>query len=178
MESDARTASRSEPAMWKLSPHELLQFKGGGGEPFVHFVDRLIRAEAGRGGLPQSEVRTQIRANIKDGGVDTQVTRAIPHDPSGWFSVPTCWQFKAIEAGDINDRRYKSKQNGLQKEINKPHVKKLVSQGYGYRLCLLGDLSSLKSAVWEEQLRVEAGRIRVRRSRAPRDPWRRSPGLG
>ncbi len=145
--------------MWKLNPHELLQFKGGGGEPFAHFVDRLIRAEAARGGLLQSEVRTQVRVNIKDGGVDTQVTRAIPHDPSGWFSIPTCWQFKAIEADGINDRKYKSRKNGLQKEINKPYVKKLVSQGYGYRLCLLGDVSSPKSEVWEDQLRIEAERI-------------------
>src|SRR5262249_20713401 len=93
-----------EPAMWKLSPGELLQLKGAGGERVAHFVDRLIRAEAARGGLPQSELLTQLRANIKDGGVDTQVRRAIPGDPTGWLSVPTCWQFKSVEASDIDDK--------------------------------------------------------------------------
>jgi hypothetical protein len=145
--------------MWKLSPRELLLLKGAGGEPFVQFVDRLIRAEAAKGGLPQSEVRTQLRVNIKDGGVDTQVTQAIPRDQSGWFGVPTCWQFKAVEAEDINDRKYKKKKNSLQEEINKPYARKLIAQGFGYRFCLLGDLSPPKLEDWEEQLKGEAQRI-------------------
>jgi hypothetical protein len=146
--------------MWKMSPGELLQLKGAGGERFAHFVDRLIRAEAAKGGLPQSEVRTQIRVNIKDGGVDTQVTQAIPRDQRGWFGVPTCWQFKAVEADDINDKKSKKKKNGLQEEINKPYVRELIAQGYAYRFCLLGGLSPPKLAHWEEQLRVEARAIR------------------
>ena len=40
--------------MWKLNPVDLLQLKGGGGEPFAQFVDRLIRAEAACGGLAQA----------------------------------------------------------------------------------------------------------------------------
>jgi hypothetical protein len=145
--------------MWRLSPRELLLLKGAGGEPFAHFVDRLIRAEAFQGGLSQSEVRTQLRVNIKDGGVDTQVTRSIPRDRSGWFGVPTCWQFKAVEAKEVNDKRYKRKKNGLQAEINKPHVKRLIAEGHAYRYCLLGDLPPHKLADWEEQLEGEARRI-------------------
>ncbi len=145
--------------MWKLGPRELLLLKGSGGEPFVHFVDRLIRAEAFKGGLPQSEVRTQLRVNIKDGGIDTQVTQAIPRDRSGWFDLPTCWQFKAFESKEVNDRKYKRKKNDLQEEINKFYAKKLIAQGYAYRFCVLGDLPPLKLADWEEQLKVEAQRI-------------------
>ena len=144
--------------MWKLRPHELLQFKGRG-EPFADFVDQLIRAEAAKGGLPQSEVATQLRVTIKDGGVDTQVSQAIPRDPTGWFGVPTCWQFKSVGADEINDKKYKKKKNNLQAEINKPYVKKLIAQGYAYRLCLLGDLTPLKKKDWEEQLKIEAKRI-------------------
>ena len=73
-----------------------------------------VRAEAAKGGLPQSEVQAQVRVNVKDGGVDTKVTQAIPRDQSGWFSGPTCWQFKAVEAKEINDRKYKKKKNNLQ----------------------------------------------------------------
>ncbi len=145
--------------MWKLRPDELLRFKGGGGEPFAHFVDRLIRGEAAKGGLSQSEVATQLRVNIKDGGVDTRVSQAIPRDPTGWFGVPTCWQFKSVGVDEMNDKKYKKKKNSLQAEINKPYVKKLIEQGYAYRFCLLGDLTPLKKSDWEGQLKIEAKRI-------------------
>jgi hypothetical protein len=144
--------------MWKLKPNELLQFKGRG-EPFAHFVDQLICAEAAKGGLPQSEVATQLRVTIKDGGVDTQVSQAIPRDLSGWFGVPTCWQFKSLMADEINDKKYKKKKNSLQAEVNKPYVKRLIERGYAYRFCLLGDLTPLKKQDWEEQLKVQAKRI-------------------
>ena len=145
--------------MWRLNPNDFAQFRGGGGQRFAHFVDRLIRATADRGGLPQSEIQTQLRVNIKDGGVDTQVKAAIPEDSSGWFSAPTCWQFKSVEAGDINDKEYKKKRNDLQVEINKPFARELIQQGYAYRLCILGDLAPPKVDKWERQLRVEADRI-------------------
>jgi hypothetical protein len=130
--------------MWKLTPADLLQLKGGGGEPFVHFMDRLIRAEAACGGLAQSEIATQLRVNIKDGGVDTEVKNRIPQDMIDWFGVPTCWQFTA---GDTKD---------LKEEIQKPYSKKLIEQGYGYRLCLLADLPPEKVRGWEEELKKDA----------------------
>jgi hypothetical protein len=142
--------------VWKLNPADLHQLKGAGGEPFVHFMDRLIRAEAARGGLQQSAIATQLRVNIKDGGVDTQVKNRIPQDNTGWFAVATCWQFKAVDAKDIDDEERKTKKNALQEEINKPYVMELVKQGYGYRLCLLGDLTPEKLRDWEAQLKKEA----------------------
>jgi hypothetical protein len=59
--------------VWRLNLADLLQLKGAGGERFAHFMDRLIRAEAAGGGLPQAEIATQLRVNITDGGVDTEV---------------------------------------------------------------------------------------------------------
>lgn len=144
--------------MWKPRPHELLQFKGRG-EPFADFVDQLIRAEAAKGGLPQSEVTTQLRVTTKDGGVDTRVSRAILRDSTGWFSVPTCWQFKSSEADKIKAPKDKKKKNNLREEINKPYVKELIEDGYAYRFCLLGDLTPQKKQDWEEQLKAEAKRI-------------------
>ena len=143
--------------------------------------------------MPQAEIATQLRVNIKDGGVDTVVGKAIPRDSEGWFAIPTCWQFKAVEAIDIDDKPKKtkslfqklagpvfnrpggpktrstagwkpapqafgtdSKKNALQEEINKPYVRKLIADGYGYRLCLLGDLTPEKLIEdWEAQLKQE-----------------------
>ncbi len=146
--------------MWKLNPRDLLQFKGNG-EHFAHFVDRLIRAEAALGGLLQSDIRTPVRAHVRDGGVDAQITQAIPRDRSGWFGVPTCWQFKSLEAKSINDRKYKSKKrNDLQQALNEPYAAELIAEGYGYRFCLLGDISPPKITDWEKQLGEGARRIR------------------
>jgi len=139
--------------MWKLNPQDLLQLKAGGGERFAHFVDRLIRAEAARHGLPQSEVSTQLRVHIKDGGVDTEVKKAFPQDATGWFGVPSCWQFKSEDGSAIDDKKKKKTKNELQKEIQKPYARELIQKGYGYRLCLLGDLSPKKVADWETQLK-------------------------
>lgn len=142
--------------MWKLTSADLLQLKEGGGEHFAHFMDRLIRAEAACGGLAQAEIATQRRVNIKDGGVDTEVGKPIPQDEAGWFAVATCWQFKAVKASDIDDKIKKTKKNELQAEINKPYVKELIKKGYGYRFCLLGDLTPPKLRKWEDQLKQEA----------------------
>jgi hypothetical protein len=77
--------------MWNLAANELAQLtKGSGGQRFMEFVDRLIRVEVTvAGGVAQSEILTQLRANIGDSGVDTQVNLALPLDATGWFDVPT-----------------------------------------------------------------------------------------
>ncbi len=133
--------------MWNLNPADLLQLKGAGGERFGHFMDRLLRAEASCGGLAQSEIATQLRVNIPDGGIDAEVKRAIPRDKTGWFAVPTCWQYTTTET------------KNLQKEIHKPYAEKLIKDGYGYRLCLLGDLPPVTVQDWEAQLKVEVRAI-------------------
>jgi hypothetical protein len=145
--------------VWNLAPTDLLQLKGGGGSPFADFVDRLIRAEAACGGLAQSEIATQLRVNIPDGGVDTEVKKAISRSPAGWFTVPTCWQFKGGDAKDIDDNSKKKKTNDLQNEIRKPYAAELIKKGYGYRFCILDDLPSKKVKNWQSQLLTEAKAI-------------------
>lgn len=145
--------------MWNLNANDLHRLKGAGGEQFMHFVDRLIRATAAQGGLAQSEIQTQLRANIKDGGVDTQVKQAIPQDRIGWFAVPTFWQYKAVDATAIDDEPKKTKFNDLQEEIHKPYAEKLIKDGYGYRFCILGDMTPVKVAEWESLLKTEAHAI-------------------
>jgi hypothetical protein len=140
--------------MFTLNANDLAQFRGGGGQRFANFVDRLIRAEAWRGGLPQSEIDTQLRTNIGDRGVDTHVRQGITGSPNGWFAGPTCWQFKAEEAKAITE-------SVLREEINKDFAKELIKQNCGYRFCLLGDVTPAKVQEWENILRDEAQAISV-----------------
>jgi hypothetical protein len=108
----------------------------------------LIRNEAALGGLPQSEIDAQLRGNISDGGVDTCVRAVIPNDGSGWFEVPTVWQFKAVEASSI-------RRDDLRDELAKPFALELIKSGHAYRFCLLGDVTPDKTQAWEELLREE-----------------------
>jgi len=91
--------------MWDIPGRLIENLAGAGGETFAGFVDRLILAEAFAGGLSASEVDCQVRANIPDGGVDTRVRSAVPNDGSGWLSVPTCWQHKALQMKAITPAR-------------------------------------------------------------------------
>jgi hypothetical protein len=91
--------------MWTLDPVEFLRFRTSEGRSFTRVVDALIRALAYAGGLPQSEINTNLRTNLPDGGVDTDVRDAIPNDSTGWFKVPTCWQYKATEAASISEAK-------------------------------------------------------------------------
>jgi len=137
--------------MWNLGVNELAQaLKGGGGQRFAEFVDRLVCGEAARAGLGQSEVLTQLRVNIGDGGVDTQVNKALSIDPLGWFDVPTCWQYKSEDAPSDSK---------LKKEIKKKYVSDLIRQGFGYRFCILGDLTPEKTKYIEDLLAKEARTI-------------------
>ncbi len=144
--------------MWNLTANDLLKLQGSGGVPFADFMNRLIRAEAMRCGLAQSEIQTQNRTNISDGGIDAVVHKPIVSKNWDWFSTPTCWQFKA---------EMTSTRPQLKKEINKGFVKELLLQGYAYRLCILGDLTAkkLKSKApskvesWEQLLQEEAAKI-------------------
>lgn len=145
--------------VWKLNPTDLALLKDPSGARFTHFMDRLIRAEAACCGLAQAEIATQLRTTIKDGGVDTEVKGAITQSKTGWFAVPTCWQFKAGDVNNIDDKKKKTAKNDLQKEINKPYVKELITKGYGYRICVLDDLTPPKVQDWESQLKAEAKAI-------------------
>ena len=57
--------------MWNLTRHDLSATKGAGGERFAAVVDRLIVAEGWLHGVPKSEIATQLRTHVPDGGVDT-----------------------------------------------------------------------------------------------------------
>ncbi|MEM9272689.1 MAG: hypothetical protein AAGA80_06960 [Cyanobacteria bacterium P01_F01_bin.143] len=125
--------------MWTINSYNIFALRTPGGDRFTEFVDALIRAEAYVQGVPLSEISTNLRTNLGDGGVDTEVKQDMLHDNTGWFNVPTCWQYKATTFAGI----YSS---NLIKEINKSYSTELIKKGYGYRFCICDDLTPEKKA--------------------------------
>ncbi len=137
-----------------LGNSDLLHIKRNG-QRFEEFVDRLVQATAYHCGVPQNQVHCQLRANIKDGGIDTRIDSPIASS-QGWFSTKTDWQYKSVEGTEIDDADKVSVPNDSQAEIrNNPYAKDLIAQGYGMCFCILGDLSPQKVAAWEAQLLKE-----------------------
>lgn len=153
--------------MFELRHSDLLQLTGAGGERFAFLIDALIRAEAFYHEVSRSEIRTQLRSNVQDGKVDTEVKSAIPASKSGWFADPTCWQYKAVATKDAGRKPRRSRETKtpqiparLLKEIRgSSYLSDLLRRGYGYRLCLLGDLPPQSVASWEKALQAEAEKI-------------------
>jgi hypothetical protein len=108
--------------MWNLDQGDFAFLRGGGGEPFRHFADALIRTHGFVHGVGEAEILTSLRANVADGGVDTQVRRAMDNDATEFLRVPTCWQYKAMSHSDISEE-------SLPKEIQKPYAANLIAQG-------------------------------------------------
>jgi hypothetical protein len=143
--------------MPKLDGRLLLErLKGAGGETFARFVDALIRGEAHAGGLPQSEIDTQIRVNIRDGGVDTAVHLVVPRDQIGYLSEKTCWQYKSETYGELVKQQSESHPLAfLSEAVQKPEVKRLIGAGYAFRFCFLGDITPEALAKWQAHLKKE-----------------------
>ena len=53
----------------------------GTGKPFAEFMDRVLRATAAKLGVTPAQVHTNLRVNLADGGVDTQIDQG--NDPEG-----------------------------------------------------------------------------------------------
>ena len=134
--------------MWTLDPRELLVFQGaGGGEPFARLINALLHAQAFTSGIPDAQVSTNIKVNLPDGGVDAAVHGAVPTDKTGYFTVPSVWQYKAVAS--LSDKE-------LREEIGKPYSRELIERGYGYRFCICNDLDDGKKRDWEKLLTAEA----------------------
>ena len=138
--------------MWTINSLDIFRLRTPGGDRFTEFVDALIRAEAYIGSVPLSEISTNLRTNLSDAGVDTEVRQAMPNSQTGWMSVPTCWQYKATEFKGI-------KPSHLREEVNKSYSKELIQKGYGYRFCLCDDLTPTKKSEWENILDDEIKKL-------------------
>ncbi len=111
--------------MWEVDEYEVISYgTNSRRKPFTEFVDSIIFAESYLSGLDSSSIRTNLRTNLPDGGVDTEVCQPLLKDSTDWLSVsPTIWQYKA--------KGYSAKKDGsdlpeatkdeLTTEINKPY---------------------------------------------------------
>jgi hypothetical protein len=138
--------------MWSVDPKDFLLLRDGGGQPFTGFIDALIRTHGFVHEVGESEILTSLRTSIKDGGVDTQVRRAMPNEPTGFLQVPTCWQYKAQPYAKIT-------RPALLKEIRKPYVAQLIGEGYAYRVAICDEMPANKQTEWEELLTAAAREI-------------------
>jgi hypothetical protein len=138
--------------MWTVDQKDFLLLRDGGGQPFTGFVDALIRAHGFVYGVGEAEILTSLRTNIADGGVDTEVQRGVPGDPTGFLLDPTCWQYKARNFSDISD-------GDLLEEIEKRYAKELIEKGYAYRFAICDDMPAEKQTGWEKLLTDHARQI-------------------
>jgi hypothetical protein len=138
--------------MWRVDQKDFLLLRDGGGQPFTCFVDALIRAHGFVHGVGEAEILTSLRTSISDGGVDTQVRRAMPTDQTEFLQLPTCWQYKARPYAEITEP-------ALLKEIRKPFAARLIGEGYAYRLAICDDMPASKQTRWEELLTANARQI-------------------
>ena len=141
--------------VWEIDGADVLRFQGDS-PGFVRLLNSLLASQAHDAGLPDASVRLNQKDTEGDGGVDAVVDQAIPasRDPTGRFGVPTCWQYKACPTESIKPKKKKKggQEIALREEINKPYARRLLEQGYGYRLCIADDMPDQKKSQWEEWL--------------------------
>ena len=137
--------------MFAISSREILSLQGDS-DAFTRFVDSLIYVSAHSCDKPVSEISTNQRTNIPDGGVDTKVSWKTDVAWLDWFDFPTCWQYKATARRNIHPTE-------LKKEIKKPFVRKLIQDRYAYRFCICDTLPSSRKEEWERILWEEIAQI-------------------
>jgi hypothetical protein len=139
------------PALWETKPDDVRRLQGASPR-FTQFVNSVLRLSARAGGLGDDRIRTTVRDNIADGGVDAAIDEVVIGDMSGWLACPTAWQYKARAYSGIID-------NDLRDEINKPYSTELLQAGYGYRLAISDGMPPQKKADWIRILTTESAKI-------------------
>jgi hypothetical protein len=108
-------------------------FLDGTGKAFTVFMDSLLRATSAKSSIPPSDVHTNLRTNLADGGVDTQIDSG--NNSVGYLTGPTIWQFKARKFCDITSAAIREEIHGESKQ----DARDLIRKGYAYRLCICED---------------------------------------
>ncbi len=146
---------------WTVTGDEIRRLQGRDIE-FTTLLNELLGA-ATAGHMPPTALRLNVKTQAPDGGVDAAIDGGVPaiHDEFGLLAVPTCWQFKACPSDHIKPARGQSggQEAALRTEIEKPHARQLLAQGYGYRLCIADSLTPQQRQRWEGWLLDEARKI-------------------
>ncbi len=141
----------------QIRPEDIYALRNGTGRPFTDHMDSLLRSAAAVVGITSEHISDNPRTNVGDGGVDTEITvgAAVTPDPWDRFGVPTAWQYKATEIGNLNDA-------SIREEIAKPsktYIRELIQKGYGYRMCIAHDGTAERKAEIKTVLDEEIAKV-------------------
>jgi hypothetical protein len=132
--------------MLRIDPVELAnRFQRPGGVDWGAFMDALLWAACWQVGIPESAVRTNLRTDMTDGGVDTRVSQGSDRDVTSYLKCRSIWQYKSAHESNLS-------QADLVAELNKPYAKQRIEAGDAYRLCLAVQMADTKRTSLEEEL--------------------------
>jgi hypothetical protein len=123
------------PGILEILGNDVETLQGGDGGRFRDFIVSILRAHTIRLGAPDGSVVADHR-NVSDGGIDAAVQQAFTNDPTLYCRTPSCWQFKAEPKGRIPA-------TVAAQLVQQDYVRKLVAEGYAYRLCVADNLTPL-----------------------------------
>ena len=128
---------------WRVEAEELFALRGAGGQRFTELVNALLRTDLASSSSSPADAQTNIRVNLGDGGVDTEISVAM----HGHLAIdePTAWQFKATSFAEITPAT-------LRKEANKHEAQRLIRAGHQYIVCVCDDSPSAEVRGREETL--------------------------
>jgi hypothetical protein len=139
--------------MLRIDPVELAnRFQRPGGVDWVAFMDALLWAACWQVGIPESAVRTNLRTDMPDGGVDTRVSQNSDRDVTGYLKCQSIWQYKSAHESNLSPTE-------LVGEVNKPYAKERIAAGDAYRLCLAVQMADPKRTSLEEEVSKAARTI-------------------
>ena len=136
--------------MLRIDARDFSALRGGGGEPFVQGVDGALLMHARAHGLADNVVQSNLaRVNLRDGGVDAEVSQSVPGDETGFFDVPTAWQLKGTRYTDVR----------VGELLDGTYVRQKIRDGYGFRLALADSLTQELRDDWIDQLTTNVDAI-------------------
>ncbi len=131
--------------MLQIDGREIRSFQEAGGVGFTAFLDALIRTHACLARINDSEIETNIRTNLPDGGVDTLVRQPDPNDPTGRVRTPTVWQYKATAFRNLES---------AEELLAGDNVVARIREGFAFRLALADSMPSPTRNERTESLRA------------------------
>jgi len=146
---------------WVVTKEEVERRFAGKADDFEQFMLELLYLYAVEAGMMFREINASSSTSSPDYGVDASVKSASPHmqprlyaaSPfagslsgyaaalSGWFSVPTIWQFKSSSTPSLAEVVNEIKKSAAS---NDPLWRQLAD-GCGYRLCVCLPLIAVRS---------------------------------
>lgn len=93
-------------------------------------------------GLADADIDTNVRTNIADGGVDTELREAMLGDTTGWAQIRTIWQYKGTGYSSLR----------VAELIKGAHLRRRIEEGWAYRLAIADSMPSDKRTELETEL--------------------------